>query len=70
MAHLVKGEVYTHVCTGADPANKVSGVISVIFSSLVSLQVHCFKRDEACFTTLVWQNNGRQKWPYIANPFI
>jgi len=42
---------------GADPAKKAKGAISVIFVGQVSLRVHYFK-DEAYFTTLLWQNNG------------
>jgi len=34
--------------------------ISVIFSSHVSLRIHYCKTDEVYFTTLLWQNNGRQ----------
>jgi len=34
--------------------------ISVVFGSGVSLRVHYRKRDEVYFTTLLWQNNGRQ----------
>jgi len=34
--------------------------ISVIFGIQVSLRVHYCKRDEVYFTTLLWQNNGRQ----------
>jgi len=38
---------------GVDPASKVSGAISVIFSSYVSLQFHYCKREEVYFTTLL-----------------
>jgi len=36
------------------------GEISVIFGSQILLRVHYCKTDEVCFTTLLWQNNGRQ----------
>ena len=36
------------------------GEISLIFGSQVSLRVHCCKRDEAYFTTLLWQDGRRQ----------
>jgi len=40
------------VQAGADPANKFrGGAISVIFSSQVSLRVHCCKRDEIASTS-------------------
>jgi len=46
---------------GADPASKVGGgAISAIFGSLVSLRVHYCKRDEVYFTTVLWQDYGRQ----------
>jgi len=38
----------------------LGGAISVIFGSQASLRVHCCKRDEVYFTTLLWRNNGRQ----------
>jgi len=45
----------------ADPTSKISGeAILVIFGSYVSLRVHYCKRDEAYFTTLLRQINGRQ----------
>jgi len=46
--------------TGADPASKGRGAVSVIFGSQVSLRVHYCERDEVHFTTLLWQNNERQ----------
>jgi len=36
------------------------GAISIIFGSKVSLRVHYCKRDEDNFSTLLWQNSGRQ----------
>ena len=54
---------------GADTANKVRGAISVIFSSQVSLHFHHCKRDEVYFTTLLWQNNGRQNDLISRMPF-
>jgi len=39
---------------------KLQGAISLIFGSQVSLRFHYCKRDEVYFTTLLWQNNGRQ----------
>ena len=45
----------------ADPASKFrGGAILVIFGSQVSLRVHYCRRHEVYFTTLLWQNNGRQ----------
>ena len=38
----------------------LGGAISVIFGSQVSSPVHYCKRDEAYFTTLLWQNNWEQ----------
>ena len=46
--------------SGAEAARKFRGAISIIFGSQVSLRVHYYKRDEVYFTTLLWQNNGRQ----------
>ena len=51
---------YNWLCTGADPASKFSGAISVIFCSQVSLRVDYCKRRKVYFTTLLWQNNGTQ----------
>jgi len=45
----------------------LGGAISVIFGSQISLRVHYRKRDEVYFTTLLWQNNEGQKWPYSEN---
>jgi len=42
------------------PVSLGGGAISVTFGSQVSLLVHYCKRDEVYFTTLLWQNNGRQ----------
>jgi len=41
----------------------LGGAISVIFGSQVSLLAHYCKSDEAYFTTLLWQNSGRQNIP-------
>ena len=38
----------------------LGGAMLVIFGSQVSLRVHYCEKDEVCFTTLLWQNNGRQ----------
>ena len=42
-----------YIKSGAYPATKVGGVISVTFGSQVSLQVPYCKRDEAYFTILL-----------------
>jgi len=38
----------------------LGGAISVVFGSQVSLRLHYYEKDEVCFTTLLWQTNGRQ----------
>jgi len=38
----------------------LGGAILVIFGSQVSLRVHYCRKAEIYFTTLLWQNNGRQ----------
>ena len=56
--------VYKHYVSNQGRIQPVSlrrrGAISVIFGSQVLLQVHYCKRDEVYFTTLLWQNSGRQ----------
>ena len=42
------------------PVTLGGGVISVKFGSEVSLRIHYGKKDKVYFTTLLWQNNGRQ----------
>jgi len=58
LSHLMRA--CKHFNTGADPASKFRGRFQWIFASQVSLWVHYCKRDEVHFTTLLWQNNGRQ----------
>ena len=59
-AHCASRHVSVETFPGADPASKFRGAISVIFGTQVSLWVHYCKRDKVNFTTLLWQNNGRQ----------
>ena len=46
--------------TGLIANMALGGEISVIFGGQVSSCVHYCKRDEVYFTTLLWQNSGRQ----------
>ena len=45
--------------SGANPASKLRGDISVILVSQVSQQLRYCKRDEVCFTKQLRQNNRR-----------
>jgi len=49
-----------HVLQGRIQPVRLGGAISVIVGNQVSQRLRYCKRDEACYTTLVWQNNGRQ----------
>jgi len=52
--------LFVVIRSGADPASEFRGAISEIFGSQVSLRVLRYKRDDVYFTTLLWQNSGRQ----------
>ena len=58
VAELMRKDVFTRA--GADPASKFRGgdFSNIWHSTLIT--VHCCKIDEVYFSTLLWQNNGRQ----------
>ena len=61
---FIKGKSLITSLSGVDSDSTVRRAISGILDSQVPYQLCYCKRDEVYFTTLQWQNNGRQNGIY------
>ena len=66
---FIKGKSLITSLSGVDPDSTVRRAISGILDSQVPYQLCYCNRDEVYFTTLQWQNNGRQNGIYAGMLF-